>query len=71
MPVQMEIRKAIPVRTRKPEVDQPLEAKVCRRVITPPLGLADGLSVNLTRLRDRSDACNRRWRKTQQCERRA
>ena len=36
IPVQMEIRKAIPVQTRKPEVDQPLEAKVCRRVTTPP-----------------------------------
>jgi hypothetical protein len=36
IPVQMEIRKAIPVQTRKPEVDQPLEVKVCRRVITPP-----------------------------------
>jgi nitrate reductase NapE component len=35
IPVQMEIRKAIPVQTRKQEVDQPLEAKVCRRVITP------------------------------------
>jgi nitrate reductase NapE component len=70
IPVQMEIRKAIPVQTRKPEVDQPFEAESLPPRNYTPLGLADGLSVNLTRLRDRSDACNRRWRKTQQCERR-
>ena len=36
IPVRMEIRKAIPVQTREPEIDQPSEAKVRRRVITPP-----------------------------------
>jgi len=46
------------------------DTEIVRLLRYSPLGLADGLSVNLTRLRDRSDACNRRWRKTQQCERR-
>jgi hypothetical protein len=46
------------------------DTEIVRLLRYSPLGLADGLTVNLTRLRDRSDACNRRWRKTQQCERR-